>query len=110
MDEAGYKLIQMSKKEKSISKIIGNILVKALPKVIKSLTVIGTIALFLVAGGIFVHYIPFFHHLVPTINLPAIIKEFVIGLAIRNCSFRNCKSNKKNIPKKERNSIKLLYI
>ena len=82
MDEAGYKLIKFSKNEKSISNFIGNILVKALPIVIKSLTVIGTIALILVAGGIFVHYIPFFHHIVPTINLPAIVKEFVIGLAL----------------------------
>jgi len=82
MDEAGYKLIRFSKREKSISKFIGNILVKALPLVIKALTVIGTIALLLVAGGIFVHYIPFFHHLSTKINLPAIIKEFVTGLAL----------------------------
>lgn len=82
MDEAGYKLIKFSKNEKSFSKFIGNILVKALPIVIKSLTVIGTIALLLVAGGIFVHYIPFFHHLVPQINIPSIIKEFVIGLIL----------------------------
>ena len=82
MDEAGYKLIKFSKKEKSISKFIGNVLVKALPLVIKSLTVIGTIALLLVAGGIFVHYIPFFHHIVPTIKLPSILKEFIIGLAL----------------------------
>jgi len=82
MDEAGYKLIKFSKREKSISKFIGNILVKALPLVIKALTVIGTIALLLVAGGIFVHYIPFFHHIVPTIKLPSILKEFIIGLAL----------------------------
>jgi predicted DNA repair protein MutK len=82
MDEAGYKLIQFSKKEKSISKFIGNILVKALPLVIKSLTVIGTLALLLVAGGIFVHYIPFFHHYVPQINVPTIIKEFIVGLVL----------------------------
>jgi len=82
MDEAGYKLIKFSKNEKSISKFIGNILVKALPLVIKALTVIGTIALLLVAGGIFVHYIPFFHHIVPTIKLPSILKEFVIGLVL----------------------------
>jgi len=82
MDEAGYKLIKFSKKEKSISKFIGNILVKALPFVIKGLTVIGTIALILVAGGIFVHYIPFFHHLVPQINIPSIIKEFIVGIIL----------------------------
>ncbi|MDQ6469652.1 DUF808 domain-containing protein [Flavobacterium sp. LHD-80] len=82
MDEAGYKLIKYSKSEKSPSRLIGNLLVKALPLVIKALTVIGTIALLLVAGGIFVHYIPFFHHLSEEIKIPAIIKEFVVGLAL----------------------------
>jgi predicted DNA repair protein MutK len=80
MDEAGFKLIQISKKEKSILKFIGNILVKALPKVIKALTVIGTIALILVSGGLFVHNIDFFHHLLP--QFPSIIKEFIIGLVL----------------------------
>ncbi|WP_125722926.1 DUF808 domain-containing protein [Flavobacterium ustbae] len=82
MDEAGYKLIKVSKSEKSFSAMIGNILVKALPLVIKGLTVIGTIALLLVAGGIFVHYIPYFHHLSEEIKMPAIIKEFVVGLVL----------------------------
>ena len=78
MDEAGLKLIQLSSKEKSFTKSLGTILVQALPKVIKSLSVIGTIALILVAGGIFVHNIEYLHHLAP--QLPAIIKEFGIGL------------------------------
>ncbi|UPZ14108.1 DUF808 domain-containing protein [Flavobacterium humidisoli] len=82
MDEAGYKLIKFSKSEKSISAVIGNVLVKALPLVIKGLTIIGTIALLLVAGGIFVHYIPYFHHLSEEIKMPAIIKEFVVGLVL----------------------------
>ena len=82
MDEAGYKLIKFSKSEKSPSRFIGNLLVKALPLVIKGLTVVGTIALLLVAGGIFVHYIPFFHHLSEEIKIPSIIKEFTVGLAL----------------------------
>lgn len=80
MDEVGYKLIKRSKKEKSFSKSLGNILVLALPKVIKSLSVIGTIALLLVAGGIFVHNIGFLHHLLP--QVPSIIVEFGVGLAV----------------------------
>jgi predicted DNA repair protein MutK len=80
MDELGFKLIELSAKERSVSKTIGNILVQALPKVIKSLAVIGTIALILVAGGIFVHNIDFLHHLFP--QLPSVIKEFSIGLTI----------------------------
>jgi predicted DNA repair protein MutK len=80
MDELGFKLIKMSTNDRSLSKKIGNILVLALPKVIKSLAVIGTIALILVAGGIFVHNIDFLHHLFP--NLPGVLKDFSIGLII----------------------------
>lgn len=80
MDEAGYKLIANSKKEKSIKRWVGGILVKALPYVIKSLAVIGTIALLLVAGGIFVHNLDFLHGFLPT--LPSIIGEFIVGLII----------------------------
>lgn len=80
MDDFGYKLIQLSDKKNSLSKTIGSILVKALPKVIKSLAVIGTIALILVAGGIFVHNIDFLHHFLTA--LPSILKEFIVGLII----------------------------
>jgi predicted DNA repair protein MutK len=78
MDEAGLKLIQLNSKEQSFTNRFGNILVKALPKVIKSLSFIGTIALLLVAGGIFVHEIPFLHDILP--QIPSIITEFLIGL------------------------------
>ncbi|MFV8271144.1 DUF808 domain-containing protein [Flavobacterium sp. GT2N3] len=80
MDEAGLKLMQLSTKERSFTKTVGNILVQALPKVIKSLSVIGTIALILVAGGIFVHNINFLHDVLP--QLPSIVTEFIIGLVV----------------------------
>ena len=80
MDEAGLKLIKISTSERSFTKTLGTILVQALPKVIKSLSVIGTIALLLVAGGIFVHEIPFLHDLTP--KIPSIITEFIIGLVV----------------------------
>jgi predicted DNA repair protein MutK len=80
MDEAGLKLISMSTNESSFTKTIGTILVQALPKVIKSLSVIGTIALLLVAGGIFVHEIDFLHGFLP--ELPPIVTEFIVGLVI----------------------------
>jgi len=80
MDEVGFKLIGMSTKEKSLLKIIGNLLVQALPKVIKSLAVIGTIALLLVAGGIFGHNVEFLHHILP--QLPSVVKEFALGLIV----------------------------
>lgn len=80
MDELGYKLIKQSSSDRSLLRITGNILVQALPKVIKSLAVIGTIALLMVAGGIFVHNIEFLHHLFP--QLPSVIKEFSVALLI----------------------------
>ena len=80
MDEFGVKLIDFNKEENSISDKIGRFLVNALPKVIKSLSVIGTLALLLVSGGIFVHNIDFMHGLFE--NLPGILVEFLTGLVV----------------------------
>lgn len=80
MDEFGAKLIDYNEKENSISDKIGRFLVNALPKVIKSLSVIGTIALLLVSGGIFVHNIHFLHGLFE--NIPGILVEFTTGLLV----------------------------
>jgi len=80
MDEFGIKLINLNAEENSFSDKVGRVLVSALPKIIKSMTVIGTIALLLVSGGIFAHNVEFFHHLLE--SWPAIIKEFLIGLVV----------------------------
>ncbi|QLG46570.1 DUF808 domain-containing protein [Costertonia aggregata] len=80
MDEFGAKLIAFNDRDDSFSDTVGRILVNALPYVIKSLSVIGTIALILVSGGIFVHNIHFLHDFIP--NLPMILQEFVVGLII----------------------------
>lgn len=80
MDELGFKLIKNSKREKSFTNLLGKLLVRALPIIIKSLSVIGTIALILVSGGIFVHSVDFFHHLLP--SLPSILLEFIVGLVV----------------------------
>jgi predicted DNA repair protein MutK len=79
MDDAGYKLIKRSG-DKGFLAAVGNVLVKALPIVIKLLAVVGTIALILVAGGIFVHNIEYLHHILPT--WPATVKDFLAGLAV----------------------------
>ena len=80
MDDAGFKLKKMSKNP--IVQAIGNVLVQGLPIVIKSLSYIGTVALLLVAGGIFVHYIDFIHHFTEGIQIPDMAKEFITGLTI----------------------------
>ncbi|WKV13232.1 DUF808 domain-containing protein [Marivirga harenae] len=80
MDEFGVRLINLNEQDNSFSDKIGKFLVQALPKVIKSLTVIGTIALLLVSGGIFAHNIHFLHDLLPSV--PSFITEFFIGLIV----------------------------
>ncbi len=79
MDDAGYRLIKWSD-NKGFFSILGNGLVKALPVIIRILSVVGTLALLLVAGGIFVHNLDFLHHLYP--DLPAIVREFGVGLVV----------------------------
>jgi predicted DNA repair protein MutK len=78
MDDLGYKLIKHSSGKGIISKL-GHVLVKSLPIIIKVIGFIGTIALILVSGGIFVHNINALHHLFP--EMPTTIKEFILGLA-----------------------------
>ncbi|SFI05261.1 DUF808 domain-containing protein [Halpernia frigidisoli] len=80
MDEAGFYLIKKSKKENSFQSKFGKILVQALPLVIKGLAIVGTIALLLVAGGIFSHNIEIFHHFLESV--PATIKDLILGLAV----------------------------
>ena len=79
MDDAGLKLIQHSN-NKGFLAALGNLLVKALPIFIRILAVVGTIALILVAGGIFIHNIEYFHQVFP--GIPSIIKEVVIGIVV----------------------------
>lgn len=78
MDDAGFYL--MRKSNKGFLSSFGGILIKALPLVIKGLAVLGTIALILVSGGIFIHNINYLHHLIPH-SIPSIIAEFGVGIA-----------------------------
>ena len=77
MDDMGYFLMKKSKGEGPFLPL-GRGLIKALPIVIKTLGYVGTVALLMVAGGIFDHNIEYFHHILPEVN--ATIKQ--IGLAI----------------------------
>ena len=77
MDDAGFKLIKKSG-QKGFLNTLGEFLVKALPWVIKALGVIGTVALILVAGGIFDHNIDYLHHLMP--NVPSMLKQAIYGI------------------------------
>ena len=77
MDDAGYKLMKRADGKGLLSNI-GSILVKSLPVIIRILAIVGTVALILVSGGIFIHNVDFLHQVFPTI--PSIVAEFAIGL------------------------------
>ncbi|MGV3556616.1 DUF808 domain-containing protein [Larkinella arboricola] len=79
MDDAGYQLIKRSNSNGWQARL-GRGLVGALPVVIRILNVVGTLALLLVAGGIFVHNIDYLHHLFPA--LPDWVKELGVGLGV----------------------------
>jgi hypothetical protein len=79
MDDAGFYLMRKSD-NKGFMSSFGETLIKALPLVIKGLAVLGTIALILVSGGIFIHNIEYIHHLIPH-SIPSTIAEFGVGIA-----------------------------
>ncbi len=77
MDDVGYKLIEKSH-NKGILNFLGKTLVKALPIIIKALSIIGTIALLLVSGGIFDHNIELVHQFLP--NVTEMAKHALYGI------------------------------
>ncbi len=70
LDDIGLHLVK-SNKEFSFLYRLGKVLVNSAPYLMRFLTVIGTVAMFMVGGGILVHGIPYFHHITAAIaNLP----------------------------------------
>ncbi|MFZ3024338.1 DUF808 domain-containing protein [Pseudomonas sp.] len=61
LDDAG---LYLSRKASSLLRGLGNLLLSAAPWLMKSLSVIGTAAMFMVGGGILTHGIPAAHHLI----------------------------------------------
>ncbi|MFC4162229.1 DUF808 family protein [Epilithonimonas zeae] len=75
MDDAGFFLMKKSGNKGFLSGL-GQVLIKALPIIIKILGVVGTIALLLVSGEIFLHNIDYIHHLLPE----NILSKFGLGI------------------------------
>ena len=80
MDDAGFFLMKKSG-NKGFFSGLGQVLIKALPIVIKILGVVGTIALLLVSGEIFLHNIDYIHHLLPENIFSKFGLGIVFGLA-----------------------------
>lgn len=67
LDDAGLHLVQSSK-EASVKRVIGQGLLRSAPYLMKTLSVVGTLAMFIVGGGILVHGLPGAHHLLQNVE------------------------------------------
>jgi len=84
MDDAGFHLIgRATGRKDSAAKMMvaaGRLLVASLPKVIALLAVVGTIAMLLVGGGMYVHNIDAVHHALGF--MPTIVADLIAGMVV----------------------------
>jgi len=84
MDDTGCYLVERAVRMEGVGarsmKFGGQLLVSSLPKVIRLLGIIGTIAMLLVGGGMFVHNIDTVHHILAFI--PSLGADLVAGLFV----------------------------
>ena len=84
MDDSGLYLIDRAQRLQGINARVmqttGELLISALPKVIHLLGVVGTIAMLLVGGGMYVHNIDALHYFLSI--LPTLAADLIVGLII----------------------------
>jgi predicted DNA repair protein MutK len=84
MDDAGFYLIRQALNRQGfmtrVMRNTGDMLISALPQAIRLLSIIGTIAMLLVGGGMFVHNIDTVHHLLQA--LPSLAADMIAGLVV----------------------------
>jgi len=83
MDDFGFYLVKKWG-DTGFPAAIGKVLIWMLPRIIKLLSVIGVLALLMVAGEILVHYIPQIHHFAEekALFLPMVLKNMLIALTV----------------------------
>ncbi|WP_178863401.1 DUF808 domain-containing protein [Thiomicrorhabdus cannonii] len=84
MDDAGFRLVERSQQHtglfKTTLRLTGQSLIAALPKLIRLLAVVGTLAMLLVGGGIAVHNLEAVHHAFD--SWPSLLADLTVGLMI----------------------------
>jgi len=84
MDDMGFFLIERAKEMQGMVqgavKKLGLLLIASLPKVIRALGVIGTIAMLLVGGGMYSHNIQAVHHALEF--MPQFLGDLLLGLTV----------------------------
>jgi hypothetical protein len=86
LDDAGLNL---SRRGSAAAQAVGRALLWFAPWLMKTLSVVGTAAMFLVGGGIVTHNVPALHHYIEGVAAPglgltvvAVLADLVVGLAI----------------------------
>lgn len=79
LDDLGLWLTQ---KPGQIARRIGASILRAAPYMMKSLSVIGTAAMFLVGGGILTHGVPLVHHWIEGVSAGAGAAGFVVSMLL----------------------------
>ena len=84
MDDSGLYLIERAKtmegQSAKLSRQTGTLLVNLLPKTIRLLGIVGTVAMLLVGGGMYVHNIEFIHHMLSW--LPTLAADLSAGIVV----------------------------
>lgn len=80
MDDLGFRLIDHREGTEGVAEKVGVALVKTLPVLVRALGIIGTIAMILVGGGIYVHNLHFIHDIFAA--LPSILAELIVGIIV----------------------------
>jgi predicted DNA repair protein MutK len=89
LDDMGFKLIKSARgKSKAVKSFFvgsGKFLVWLLPKLIQLLAIIGTLAMLLVGGGMYVHNLDWVHDLFHAV--PMLLSELIVGLIVGLIAF-----------------------
>ncbi|MEN8198753.1 MAG: DUF808 domain-containing protein [Thermodesulfobacteriota bacterium] len=84
MDDAGFYLIKRAKEmQGAVRRMVaqmGSLLVASLPIVIRTLGIIGTIAMLMVGGGMYLHNIEAIHHALHF--APELLSSLLLGLVV----------------------------
>lgn len=70
LDDAGLYLLKLKGEDLwvNLKRRIGRLILMAAPYLMKLLSIVGTIAMFLVGGGIISHHIPLIHHAIESVT------------------------------------------
>ena len=82
LDDIGLWMLE---KKNALAKMTGNSIIFLMPWLMRSLSILGTIAMFMVGGGIFSHNLPFIHHFIEQLNLSPLLfslSDFIVGALV----------------------------